>query len=123
MKILIVDDDPDVVEILSYNLLKQKYEVFKATNGNEGLVAVMESSPDLIILDIRMPEMNGIEMCREMKRSEIYSKIPVLFLTADTDEYTMLSAIEAGGDHFITKPVKPKLILDLVEEISKKNVA
>ena len=69
MKILIVDDDPDVVEILSYNLLKQKYEVFKATNGNEGLVAVMESSPDLIILDIRMPEMNGIEMCREMKKN------------------------------------------------------
>lgn len=117
LKVLVVDDEPDIVEILTYNLMKENFEVSKATNGFEAVSFALKNHPDLIIMDIRMPEMNGIEACRLIKENESMKDIPVLFLTADNDEYTSLSASEAGGDHFVTKPIRPSILLGMIHEL------
>jgi two-component system, OmpR family, alkaline phosphatase synthesis response regulator PhoP len=117
LKVLVVDDEPDIVEILSYNLAKENFEVSKAYNGYEAVSYALKNHPDLIIMDIRMPEMNGIEACRMIKKNELMKNIPVLFLTADNDEYASLSAVEAGGDHFVTKPVRPAILIGMIREL------
>ena len=119
LKVLVVDDEPDIVEILSYNLAKENFEVSKAYNGYEAVSYAIKNHPDLIIMDIRMPEMNGIEACRMIKKNESMKNIPILFLTADNDEYTSLSAVEAGGDHFVTKPIRPSILIGMIRELIK----
>ncbi len=119
LKVLVVDDEPDVVEILSYNLKKEKYTVFQAFNGKQCLDSATINMPDLIIMDIRMPEMTGIETCRAIRKDEKLKHIPILFLTADSDEYTSMNAMEAGGDHFITKPIRPAILLGMIKELIK----
>ena len=119
LKVLVVDDEPDVVGILSYNLKKEKYVVFQAYNGKQCLESAMLNHPDIIIMDIRMPEMSGIETCRAIRQNEKLKDIPILFLTADSDEYTTMSAMEAGGDHFITKPIRPALLIGMIKELIK----
>lgn len=119
IKVLVVDDEPDIVEILSYNLKKENFEVSKAYNGYEAVSFALKNHPDLIIMDIRMPEMNGIEACRMIKKNEFMKDIPVLFLTADNDEYTSLSAVEAGGDHFVTKPIRPSILIGMINGLLK----
>lgn len=121
LKVLVVDDEPDIVEILSYNLTKENFEVSKAYNGYQAVSFALKNHPDLIIMDIRMPEMDGIEACRMIKRNEVMKNIPILFLTADNDEYISLSASEAGGDHFVTKPIRPSILIGIVHELIKHN--
>jgi two-component system, OmpR family, alkaline phosphatase synthesis response regulator PhoP len=118
LNVLVVDDEPDVVEILAYNLIKNHHTVTRAYNGWEGLKAIEKSLPDLIILDVRMPVMNGLEMCRELRKNESCSDIPVLFLTADTDDYTAINAIDAGGNHFVTKPIRPAVLMGMIDELT-----
>jgi two-component system alkaline phosphatase synthesis response regulator PhoP len=120
LKVLVVDDEPDIVEILSYNLTKENFEVSKAYNGYEAVSFALKNHPDLIIMDIRMPEMNGIEACRMIKKNEYMKNIPILFLTADNDEYTSLSAVEAGGDHFVTKPIRPSILIGMIHDLIKE---
>ena len=117
LKVLVVDDEPDVVEILSYNLSRENYLVYKAYNGSDGVRVAHEVQPDLVIMDIRMPGINGIEAFRQMKQDDETKTIPVLFLTADADEYTTMNAIEAGGDHFITKPIRPQILMGMIAEL------
>ena len=117
LKVLVVDDEPDVVEILSYNLSRENYLVYKAYNGSDGVRVAHEVHPDLVIMAIRMPGLNGIEACRQMKQDDETKTIPVLFLTADADEYTTMNAIEAGGDHFITKPIRPQILMGMIAEL------
>jgi len=119
LKVLVVDDEQDVVEILSYNLKKENFSVFKAYNGLEALDQAKNIRPDLIIMDIRMPGLSGIETCRELRLEENLKKTPILFLTADTDEYTSLTALEAGGNHFITKPIRPSVLMGMIGELFK----
>ena len=116
-KVLVIDDEPDIVEILSYNLGKEDYAVSKAYDGEEGLRIAQAELPDLIIMDVRMPGTSGIEACRKLKADELLKHIPILFLTADSDEYTSMNAQEAGGEHFITKPIRPNILMGLVNEI------
>ena len=118
-KILIVDDENDILEFVSYNFNKYGYEVFTATNANEGIVLALEIIPNIIIADIRMPEIDGIEMCRRIKKIEILKSIPIIFLTADSDEYLALSAHYAGGTQYINKPVSLKLLLTIVADTLK----
>lgn len=120
LKVLVVDDEPDIVEILTYNLKKQNYQVFTAHNGEEAIQSASENHPDLIIMDIRMPGISGIEACRIIKHDDLIKDIPVLFLTADSDEYTTMNAIDAGGDHFITKPIRPALLIGMIKELVQK---
>lgn len=119
--ILVVDDESDIVEILTYNLNKGGYSVINASSGQQALLQCAFHKPDLVIMDIRMPGLTGIETCRELKKNDRLQNIPVLFLTADADEFTSMNAMEAGGTDYITKPIHPKLILGIVEEILGKN--
>ena len=117
LKILIVDDEPDVVEILRYNLVKENYQVFKAYSGMEAIDLAIKNVPDLIIMDIRMPGITGIETCRKIRLIDSLKNTPVLFLTADSDEYTTMNAFEAGASHFITKPIRPAILLGMIHEL------
>jgi two-component system alkaline phosphatase synthesis response regulator PhoP len=119
LKILVVDDEPDIVEILTYNLEKEKFKVVKAFSGEECISQAIEHQPDLIIMDVRMPGMNGIEACRNLRQIDTMKKTPVLFLTADSDEFTTMRAFDAGGDHFITKPIKPSILVNMIKELIK----
>ncbi len=116
-KILVVDDEPDIVEILTYNLEKEKFIVSKAFNGKECIEQAKNIHPDLIIMDVRMPGMDGIETCRNLQLIESLRSIPVLFLTADSDEFTSLKAFDAGGSHFVTKPIKPSVLVSMIKEL------
>ncbi len=117
LKVLIVDDEPDVVEILRYNLVKENYQVIKAYNGLEAIELAITNIPDLIILDIRMPGISGIETCRKIRLIDTLKNTPVLFLTADSDEYTTINAFEAGANHFITKPIRPAILMKMIHEL------
>ncbi|MBK6396809.1 MAG: response regulator [Bacteroidetes bacterium] len=120
IKILVVDDEPDIVEILKYNLEKEKFTVFKAYSGEECITSANANNPDMIILDIRMPGMTGIEACRTLRENEKFAETPILFLTADSDEYTTMNAFDAGGSHFITKPIKPSILVSIIKELTEK---
>ena len=120
IKILVVDDEPDIVEILKYNLEKEKFTVYKAYSGEECISAAIANNPDMIILDIRMPGMTGIEACRSLRQIERFAQTPILFLTADSDEYTTMNAFDAGGSHFITKPIKPSILVSIIKELTEK---
>lgn len=121
-KILVVDDEPDIVEILTYNLEKENFSVFKAYSGEECIASALENSPDMIILDIRMPGMTGIEACRNLRLNKKFEQTPILFLTADSDEYTTMNAFDAGGTHFITKPIKPSILVNIIKELTTREV-
>ncbi len=116
-KVLVVDDEPDIVEILTYNLEKENFAVYKAFSGEECIREAIAVLPDLIILDIRMPGMTGIEACRSLRKDERFKETPILFLTADSDEYTTMNAFDAGGSHFITKPIKPSILVNIIKEL------
>ena len=120
LKVLIVDDEPDVVEILRYNLVKENFIVFKAYNGKDAIELAKQNTPDLIIMDIRMQGISGIETCREMRLIDTLKTTPVLFLTADSDEYTTMNAFEAGANHFVTKPIRPTILLEMIGELIKQ---
>lgn len=112
-----VDDEPDILEFLSYNLIKEGYEVITANNGAEGLKKAKIEKPDLILLDIMMPEMDGIEACTEIRKVESLKKTLIVFLTARTEEFSQLAGYDAGADDYITKPVKPKVLMSKIKAL------
>jgi two-component system alkaline phosphatase synthesis response regulator PhoP len=114
-KILIVDDEPDILEFLSYNFRKKGYHVSTANDGIEGLKKANAERPNLIISDILMPEMDGVEMCRELRSDLLLRKTPFIFLTAVNDDYKVLYAMTSGADQFVSKPVKFDYLLQIVE--------
>lgn len=116
-KILIVDDEPDILEFISYNLKKQGREVFTANNGELGLQSALNNKPDLIISDILMPVMNGIVMCRKMREKIELSETPFIFLSATNDDYQVLSAMDAGAAHYVSKPISILALLNMVKEL------
>jgi two-component system alkaline phosphatase synthesis response regulator PhoP len=116
-KILLVDDEPDILEFLSYNLIKEGYEVFTAENGLNGIKKAKIEKPDLILLDIMMPEMDGIEACAEIRKIDSLKKTLIVFLTARTEEFSQLAGYDAGADDYITKPVKPKVLLSKIKAL------
>lgn len=116
-KLLIIDDEPDIIEFLSYNFRKRGYDVYSAGDGIEGLNAVSTSHPDIIIADIMMPRMNGIVMCRQLKSDEQLRNIPLIFLSATNDDYQVLSAMDAGADHYVSKPIRVSVLAKMVNEL------
>ena len=119
-KILLVDDDEDILEFLGYNLIKEGYSVTKVTSGQEGIKMAKEILPHLIILDVMMPDMDGIETCREMKKIPSLSKSIIAFLTARSEDYSQIAGFEAGADDYITKPIKPTVFISRVKALLKK---
>ncbi|MBK9012752.1 MAG: response regulator transcription factor [Saprospiraceae bacterium] len=121
-KILIVDDEPDILEILTYNLRKEGYQVETASNGEEGLKKALEVMPDLIILDIMMPQMDGVEVCRNIRNQRVFDNTLIAFLTAREEDYSQIAALDVGGDDYITKPIKPRVLMSRVKALMRRNL-
>ena len=118
-KILLIDDEQDILEILSYNLEKEGYQVFTANNGNEGIVKAKEIIPDLILLDVMMPEKDGIETCQEMRQIKELQKTLIVFLSARSEEFSQLAGFDAGANDYIVKIIKPKVLISKVNALSQ----
>ena len=121
MKILLVDDDKDILEFLTYNLEKEGYNVVTADNGKKALEIAKRILPDLIILDVMMPEMDGVSTCIEIKKNPKINDVLILFLTARSEEYSELAGFDAGADDYIKKPIKPKLLIRRVNALLRRN--
>lgn len=120
IKILLVDDEPDILEFLSYNLIKEGYSVFTAENGVKGLKKAEEILPDLILLDIMMPVMDGIETCAEIRKHPKLKNTLVAFLTARNEEYTQIAGFESGADDYVNKPIKPKVLISRIKALLRR---
>ena len=110
-KILVVDDDSDIAELLQYNLTKEGYEVSRAENGKEAIKTALETQPDIILMDVMMPVMDGIAACRHLRELPEFRDTFIIFLTARSEEFSEVAAFEAGADDFINKPIKPRALL------------
>jgi two-component system, OmpR family, alkaline phosphatase synthesis response regulator PhoP len=119
-KIMIVDDENDIIEFLTYNLKKEGHEVSSATDGQKALTLLQFETPDVIILDMMMPGMDGIEVCKEIRKSPKLNETQILFLTAQDDDFTQVEALEAGGDDFLGKPVKPKILTSRINVLLRR---
>ncbi len=121
-KILIVDDEPDILELIAYNLKKEGYQVYTATNGQEAVAEAKRVMPELIILDIMMPKMDGIEACRIMRAMPEFKNTFMVFLTARSEEYSEIAGFNVGADDYIAKPIKPRALISRINAILRRNV-
>lgn len=120
IKILLVDDEPDILEIISYNLSAEGYEVFTAKNGSEGVAKAKKKNPHLIIMDVMMPEMDGIEACEVIRNTPGLDNTIITFLTARGEDYSQVAGFDAGADDYITKPIKPKVLVSKVKALLRR---
>ncbi|WP_134090389.1 response regulator transcription factor [Olivibacter sp. XZL3] len=120
-KILVVDDEPDIVELIEYNLKREGYSVFTASNGQEAVSMARKINPDLIILDIMMPKMDGIEACRIMRSMPEFKNTFMVFLTARSEEYSEIAGFNVGADDYIAKPIKPRALISRINAILRRN--
>jgi len=120
IKILLVDDEPDIIEILTYNLSKEGYQVFSAANGKEALVQAGKIIPHLIILDIMMPVMDGIEACENIRKDSRFEDTIIMFLSARSEDYSHLAAFDVGADDYVNKPIKPKVLNSKVSALLRR---
>ncbi|WP_234108665.1 MULTISPECIES: response regulator transcription factor [Chryseobacterium] len=116
-KILLIDDEMDILELLSYNLEKEGYMVYTAQNGNEGIEKAKSIIPDLILLDVMMPEKDGIETCQELRRIKELQKTLIVFLSARSEEFSQLAGFQAGANDYIVKIIKPKVLISKVNAL------
>ena len=120
IKILLVDDEPDIIEILRYNLSQEGYEVYSAKDGKSAIKKAEKEIPNLIIMDVMMPHMDGIETCSIIRKNPIFNDTIIMFLTARGEDYSHVAAYDAGADDYITKPVKPKVFLSKVKGLLRR---
>ncbi|SDR84159.1 two-component system, OmpR family, alkaline phosphatase synthesis response regulator PhoP [Formosa sp. Hel1_31_208] len=120
IKILLVDDEPDILEIVSYNLSSQGYQIITAENGLEAVKKAKKEKPQLIILDVMMPEMDGIEACEQIRKNPELSDTIISFLTARGEDYSQMAGFDAGADDYITKPIKPKVLVSKVKALLRR---
>ncbi len=119
-KILLVDDEPDIVEFLRYNLNKEGFEIYSATNGRDAIKIAERVQPHLILLDVMMPEMDGIETCEELRTNPLTKDVLIAFLTARNEDYSQIAGFDAGGDDYISKPIKPKVLVSRIKALLKR---
>ncbi|MDC0099858.1 response regulator transcription factor [Crocinitomicaceae bacterium] len=119
--ILIIDDEDDIREILDYNLRKEGFNVLQASNGKEGINMTEKHNPDLIVLDVMMPEMDGIEVCEQIRLLPNTENIRICFLTARSEDYSQIAGFDAGGDDYVKKPIKPKVIISRIKAILRRD--
>src|SRR5271157_3508920 len=120
-KILIVDDEPDILEILSYNLKKEGYHIFKASNGYDAINIAKDKRPHLILLDIMMPGIDGIETCHEIRKISYLHDTLIAFLTARIEDYSQVAGFDSGADDYILKPIKPKILLSKIKALLRRS--
>ena len=119
-KILIVDDEPDIIELVSYILEKERMSVVSALNGVEALKIAQKENPDLIILDVMMPDMDGMEVCQRLRSMTAFDSTLITFLTARSEDYSQIAGFDAGADDYITKPIRPKTLVARINAILKR---
>ena len=120
-KILVVDDEPDILDLLKYNLSKEGFDVKTALNGKKGVEVAKEFKPDLILLDIMMPNQDGVETCRQMRELPELGSSHIIFLTARSEEYSEVAAFDAGADDYIIKPIKPRALLSRINAFFRRD--
>lgn len=120
IKILLVDDEPDIIEIIRFNLEQQGYEICTASDGLEALKVAKKELPHLIIMDVMMPNLDGIEACERLRQDERFSKTIIMFLTARGEDYSYVAAFDAGADDYVTKPIKPKVLVSKVKGLLRR---
>ena len=118
--ILLVDDEPDILEFLSYNIRKEGYKVFTAANGEEAIRLTQQLNPSLILLDVMMPKMDGIETCQVIRKDLNLVQPLIAFLTARSEDYAQIAGFEAGGDDYISKPIRPRLLISKIEALLRR---
>ncbi|HBX52321.1 MAG: DNA-binding response regulator [Bacteroidetes bacterium RIFOXYA12_FULL_35_11] len=119
-KILIADDEPDILELLQYNLSKEGFEIHTASNGAEALTRAVKIKPDMIILDVMMPELDGIETCRKLKEMPEFANTYILFLSARAEDYTQIIALDVGADDYIIKPIKLRVLISKIKAVFRR---
>jgi two-component system alkaline phosphatase synthesis response regulator PhoP len=119
-KILLVDDEPDIIDLISYNLEKEGYEIKSASNGRDAIDIAKTFVPDLILLDVMMPEMDGIETCVELRENEELNGSIIAFLTARGEDYSQIAGFEAGADDYIPKPIKPRVLISRIQALLRR---
>lgn len=122
-KVLVVDDEQDILELLEYNLTKEGYEVETSTNGKESIEAAKRFQPQLILMDIMMPKMDGIEACRQIRQIPKLKEVFIIFLTARSEEYSEVAAFEGGASDFITKPIKPRALMSRISAFFRRDAS
>jgi two-component system alkaline phosphatase synthesis response regulator PhoP len=120
-KILIVDDEPDILEFLQYNLRKEGYEVVTAADGKQAITTAEREKPNLILLDIMMPELDGVETCRALRSNKMFADTPIAFLTARDEDFSQIAALDVGGDDYITKPIKPRVLISRINALLRRS--
>lgn len=123
MKILLVDDEPDILEFIKYNLEKEGYTVYTAENGKKAIELGARVVPHLILLDVMMPEMDGIETCREMRSMPEFKNTLIAFLTARNEDYSQIAGFDVGADDYITKPIKPRVLISRIKALLRRFTA
>ena len=119
IKVLLVDDEPDILEFIGYNLKKEGFEIETASNGVEGLKMAKIFKPDLVLLDVMMPQMDGMEMCTELRKLDSFKDTLVVFLSARAEDFSQLAGYEAGANDYILKPIKPKVLISKLNALLK----
>jgi len=119
-KILLVDDENDILEFLSYTLRKENFEVHTSSDGRQGVEKALEIIPDLILLDVMMPNMDGIATCEELRKHDALKNTIIAFLTARGEDYSQIAGFDAGGDDYITKPIRPKVLVSRIHALLKR---
>ena len=120
IKILLVDDEQDILEIVGYNLAQEGYQIITAVNGKEAVAKAKKELPQLIIMDVMMPEMDGMEACENIRKIPELSNVIITFLTARSEDYSQVAGFDAGADDYITKPIKPKLLVSKVKALLRR---
>jgi len=120
-KILIVDDEEDILELLSLNLNKEGYQIFTANNGRTAINIAKKNTPHLILLDVMMPEMDGIETCRELRNNQQFNDTIISFLTARNEDYSQIVGFESGADDYIAKPIKPRVLISRIQALLRRH--
>ena len=120
IKILLVDDEQDILEIVGYNLSQEGYQIFTASNGKEAVSMAKKTLPHLIIMDVMMPEMDGMEACEIIRKAPELQNVIITFLTARSEDYSQVAGFDVGADDYITKPIKPKLLVSKVKALLRR---
>jgi len=121
LKVLVVDDEPEILDLLNYNFTKKGIDVYTADNGRNAFEMMQKTRPDVIVLDIMMPVMNGIQLCELIRTIDSFKNIPVLFLSACSDDMLVLEAFSAGGNHFASKPIRLNILHEMVLKVFENN--
>ena len=120
IKILLVDDEPDIIEIIRFNLEQKGYQISTASDGLEAIKAAEKEMPNLIIMDVMMPNLDGIEACERLRQDDRFADTIIMFLTARGEDYSYVAAFDAGADDYVTKPIKPKVLLSKVKGLLRR---